>query len=363
MSEIKRNTPSPQPSPARGEGVSIGERTRIARYFAPLASDAGSFHLTDDAAVLHPPAGASLVITTDSVIENVHVLAGATPQQFAQKLVRRNLSDLAAMGAAPWRYTLNLHTPHGLAEDWFAQFAAALAEEQSAFGMVLIGGDSTSAAAASIHATMTCFGLVDGAPLRRSGAKVGDDIYVSGTIGDAALGLRMLQQKEAVIPAQAGISVDRRDSGERGSRLRGNDDMDAFLVARYHRPEPRLALGAALRGMATAAMDISDGLLSDMAQLCAASGVGAMLTRAAIPLCPAAQQLLQQDAALWDIILRGGDDYELLFTAPASARGALAEQAASLALPLTCIGEITAANGIRFAGEADAVNPDGFEHA
>jgi thiamine-monophosphate kinase len=311
----------------------MGERTRIARYFAPLAPDAGSFSLTDDAAVLAAPAGFSLVITTDSVIESVHVLAAATPQQFATKLVRRNLSDLAAMGAQPWRYTLNLHTPHGIADEWFAKFSAALVAEQSQFGMVLIGGDSTSAPHAAIHATMTCFGLLDGAPLRRNGAQVGDDIYVSGTIGDAALGLLMLQQK---LPS------------------------DPALIARYHTPQPRLALGSSLHGIATSAMDISDGLLADTAQLCSASDVGAIIHRDAIPLSPAAQQ-----AVAWQAILNGGDDYELLFTAPTSARDTIAELAASLALQLTRIGEITAGNEVVLVDENNVRLPmpsAGFTH-
>jgi thiamine-monophosphate kinase len=312
----------------------MGERTRTARYFAPLASaEPGSFSLTDDAALLTPPSGQSLVVTTDSVIENIHVLPGATPAQFAQKLVRRNLSDLAAMGADPWRYTLNLHTPYGLAEEWFAGFSHMLAEQQKQFGMVLVGGDSTSAPGAAIHATMTCFGLIDGAPLLRSGTQIGEDVYVSGTIGDAALGLLMLQQK---LPAEA------------------------TLVARYHVPEPRLALGCALRGIATSAIDISDGLLADLAQICVASGVGAQVTRAAIP----CSRLVGQQPELWDTVLNGGDDYELCFTAPASAREALALLANTVSLPLTRIGEITAGKDVVLVDEAGKTLPvsPGFTH-
>ena len=160
----------------------MGERTRIAQYFAPLAAtEPGSFSLTDDAAVLTLPPGKQLVITTDSVIEGIHVLLAATPQQFAQKLMRRNLSDLAAMGAMPWRYSLNLHTPATLDDAWFAAFTAALAEEQQHFGCVLAGGDSTTGGVL-IHATMTCFGLLDAAPLRRHAARVAEDVYVLSLI-------------------------------------------------------------------------------------------------------------------------------------------------------------------------------------
>lgn len=313
----------------------MGERARIARYFAPLAAaEPGSFSLTDDAAVLTPPAGHSLVITTDSVIQSLHVLADASAQQFAQKLVRRNLSDLAAMGAMPWRYSLNLHTPHGLTDAWFAEFSAALAKEQQDFGMVLIGGDSTSAADATIHATMTCFGLVDGAALTRSGAGVGEDIYVSGTIGDASLGLHMLQ-----------------------GRLPPNDT----LIARYHLPQPRLALGAALRGIATSCIDLSDGLLGDAAQL-----GGAVIERARIPLSPAAQPVVQAHPKLWDVIVSGGDDYELCFTANMAAREKIATLAAQLALPLTRIGTVAEGKHLTLLDEDGNALPlpaTGFEHA
>jgi len=323
----------------------MAEHSRIARYFAPLTrGEPGSFHLTDDAALLTPPPGQSLIVTTDSVIESIHVLPGATPQQFAQKLLRRNLSDLAAMGAAPWRYTLNIHTPRGLGDDWFAAFADTLATEQAQFGCVLIGGDSSSGAAnAPIHTTLTCFGHIDGAPLLRSTAQVGDDLYVSGTLGDAALGLKLLQQK----PQQLSPEVQP-------------------LIARYHTPEPRLALGAALRGIATAALDISDGLLADMAQLCTASHVGARVQREAIPRSPELQHFLDGDATIWGCILGGGDDYELCFTAPAHAREAIQALGAQLGLPLTRIGEITAAAGVVVVDESGVPVPIaqyGWEHS
>ena len=318
----------------------MAERDRIARFFAPLtAGESGSFNLTDDAAILDIPAGHQLVITTDSVIVGIHVLADATAQQCAQKLVRRNLSDLAAMGAKPWRYSLNIHTPHHVGDDWFAAFAATLAAEQKTFDMLLIGGDSTSGGHA-IHTTLTCFGLVKtGAALRRNGAHVGDDIYVSGTIGDAALALQLLQQ---------------------------NGSAPQHFFNRYHRPEPRLHVGAALHGLATAAIDISDGLVADIAAVCAASGVGATLETSRIPLSPMLQQLVTNDAPIWDLILAGGDDYELAFTAPASSRAALQKLSAELSLALTCIGHITKEKDVRVVDENGAIIPiihAGWEHA
>lgn len=308
------------------------EHSRIARFFAPLAAgEAGSFGLHDDAAILSPPQGQSLVITTDSVIEGIHVLHHATPQQFAQKLVRRNMSDLAAMGATPWRYTLNLHTPHGLAEDWFAEFSATLAREQQHFSMVLVGGDSTSGASA-IHTTLTCFGVIDDTPLRRNGAAAGEDIYVSGSLGGAAYALALLQQST---PSAHGTG----------------DGIDPSLTALYHCPEPRLTLGKMLRGMATSALDISDGLLADMQQICDASHCGAVLMRDAIPLCLHLKNAALNAAQKYRLALSGGDDYELCFTAPAALRGRIAELASTLALPLTRIGHIAEGNGVRVLDE------------
>lgn len=281
----------------------------ISRFFAPLASaEPGSFALTDDAAILTPPAGAQLVVTTDSVIEGVHVLPSATPAQYARKLVRRNLSDLAAMGATPWRYLLNLHLPVAN-ESWLTEFANTLRAEQEQFGMVLAGGDTTLGGE-RVHLTLTCLGLNDAAPLRRNGAQVGDAIYVSGTIGDAALGLQLLLEQAST---------------------------DPFLVERYHTPTPRLSLGTALRGKASAALDCSDGLLKDLSRLCTASGVGAVIQREAIPLSDAARALHSRPD-FWNCVLTGGDDYELIFTAPAIA---------ALPAGVTRIGSITATQGVR----------------
>lgn len=316
------------------------EHSRIDRYFAPLATaEAGAFALRDDAACLAPPVGKTLVVTTDSVMEGVHVLAGATPPQFAHKLIRRNLSDLAAMGAVPWRYTLNLHLPRDTPDIWVEEFAATLAEEQAVFGCVLVGGDSTvGARSCPIHTTMTLFGLLEASPLTRTGARVGEDLYVSGTIGDAALGLQQLQR--------GGVA-------------------DGFLADRYHLPQPRLALGQALHGVATAALDISDGLLADALQLGRASGVGVEIVRDAVPLSVAASAAVSANTVLWEMILSGGDDYELCFTAPVSAREALALLAARLNLALTRVGHVVAEAGVVVRdvhGNALPIAAYGFTH-
>lgn len=303
------------------------ERDIIANYFVKLAAgEPGAFALTDDAASLHVPTGKQLIVTTDSVIEGVHVLPHASAAHCAQKLMRRNLSDLAAMGAAPWRYVLNLRAPRETDAAWFASFAATLDEEQAQFGLTLAGGD-TSLGGDHVHLTLTALGLCDGAPLTRRGAQPGDLIFVSGTIGDAALGLTMLQ-----------------------------DDAHATgpWVERYHRPQPRLALGQALRGNASAALDCSDGLWLDLARLCEASGVGAQVMLEDVPVSPTTRQLLDaaldadSRSALWHMLVTGGDDYELIFTAPASAQQALQEMARFLHVPITAIGTITEDPALRY---------------
>lgn len=306
------------------------EREIIATYFAPLTSgEAGSFSLNDDAAVLAVPKGQRLVLTTDSVIEGVHVLPDATPEQYATKLLRRNLSDLAAMGATPWRYLLNLRMPRGIEAPWFERFSGTLKHEQTQFKLVLAGGDTTIGGDA-IHLTLTLLGLVGNDALLRSGARDDDDVYVSGTIGDAALGLAMLQ---------------------------ADTSADGLWTERYHCPQPRLALGHALRGIATAAIDVSDGLLKDVASLCAASHVGCALALSDVPVSDATRQLL--DAApnaearttIWQMLVTGGDDYELVFTAPAGARTQLQEMSRFLAVPLTRIGRITAERTLQYTDE------------
>lgn len=312
----------------------MAEHARIAKLFAPLTQDEpGSYSLRDDAAVLTPPAGQHIVVTTDSVIEHIHVLGGASPAQFAQKLVRRNMSDLAAMGAKPWRYFVNLHTPAGLAESWFAEFTRTLMSEQQFFGMVLAGGDSTAGGSA-IHTTLTAIGLTRGPVLQRSGAADGDDLYVSGTIGDAALGLRLLKD----------------------GKITGSP-----LIYRYHVPQPRLELGYALHGVASAAIDLSDGLLQDAAQLATASGLDVAITRELVPLSAEARALLD-----WDLVLTGGDDYELCFTAPETMRDRIQSISEQLGLPLTRIGSVGKKPGVQVRDEhGNDVTPRrrGFEHA
>ena len=296
----------------------------IARYFAPLAADApGAFGLADDAAELDVPADRRLVVTTDTVIAGVHFRAADAPATIAAKALRVNLSDLAAMGAEPFAYTLSAAFPDDVDEDWIAAFAGALAEEQARFRVGLIGGD-TVATPGPLSLCVTAFGTVpEGRLLRRSAAQSGDSIYVSGTVGDAALGLRVAGGE---LPDLA-------------------PDLAGALAERYLRPRPRVELGLGLRALAHAVIDVSDGLVADLAHVCRESGVDAVVEASRVPLSPAVRAAVAADATLMETVLTGGDDYELLFTAPATASAAVEDLSADLELPLTVIGRLEEGDG------------------
>lgn len=293
------------------------EFERIATYFAPLAHPDYSLNLKDDAALLSVPAGKQLAITTDTLNETIHFIGNESPDLIARKALRVNLSDLAAMGATPLAYTLNLALPKDIPESFLVSFVRGLSVDQEQFGIHLIGGDSTSSNG-GISITITAYGLVDtGRALKRNGAQLGDAIYVTGSIGEAALGLEVAQGKRA----------------------------STEWLNRYQLPDPRLDIAAQLIGKATACMDISDGLLQDVEQLCNASGVGAKINLDAIPIA---------DSHVRDLCLSGGDDYQLLFTAPAGLE--LAD--------CTCIGVI--ADGeveyLDSDGKAVTFNRKGYQH-
>jgi thiamine-monophosphate kinase len=315
-----------------------GEFEFIARCLRPLATARGALDLTDDAALLDPAPGRQLVLAKDAMVAGVHFLEQDPPGQIAQKLVRVNLSDLAAMGAAPLGYLLALARSRDTSDDWLAAFCAGLAADNAAFGIALLGGD-TVATPGPLTLSLTAIGEIpSGAALLRRGAKPGDDIWVSGTLGDAALGLKVLQ-RELDVTEEAG----------------------APLIERYRLPQPRLALGQALRGVARAAIDISDGLVADLGHILEASGVGAELQADRLPLSAAARDLPGARAAA----LAGGDDYELLFTAPRKRRAEVAALARQLDLPLTRIGAIRAASGLSMldaAGREIEVAIRGWQH-
>ncbi len=323
-----------------------GEFELIARYFAPLAEGApGAQGLRNDAAVFDPSREDSLVLTLDTMVEGVHFLPDDPPALIGRKLLRVNLSDLAAMGARPSGYLLATAFPRDVEEAWISAFAAGLAEDQEAFGITLYGGD-TVATPGPLTLSLTAFGEAPkGRTLSRATARAGDAVYVSGTIGDGALGLNAL----------------------RGGLSALSEDQRAMLAARYRLPEPRLALGGRLAetGLATAALDVSDGLVADLGHIAAASGLAAEISAAAVPLSAAANAALASDPALLPALLTGGDDYELLFTAGPDRAGDLAELAGELDLPLIRIGRMSEGRGVRVldaAGREISLPDGGWSH-
>jgi thiamine-monophosphate kinase len=273
-----------------------GEDSLIARFFKPLATDPGSFGLTDDAAILRA-LGEDIVVTTDAIVEGVHFLSDDPPYTVAKKALRVNLSDLAAKGATPAGFvlTLALRTAD---EIWLADFARGLGEDAGTFNCPLLGGDTVSTPG-PLMVSVTAFGRVPhNKMVRRSGAKPGDHVVVTGTIGDSALGLDILQK------------------GRAAAALANDAASRDMLIGRYRVPEPRNALALALRAHAHAAMDVSDGLAGDLTKLCAASGVSAVIELEGIPLSPATSAALAAGAVRLDEIVSGGDDYEILCAIP-----------------------------------------------
>ncbi|EWY39192.1 thiamine-monophosphate kinase [Skermanella stibiiresistens SB22] len=290
------------PAPGKSTSAaapSAGEFGRIDRYLKPLAAGfSGALGLTDDAAVFGIPAGHELVVTTDALVAGVHFLPDDPPADIAAKMLRVNLSDLAAMAAEPLAYSLVTSLPRDIGDDWLAAFATGLAEDQRAYGIHLLGGDSVSTPG-PITLSVTAMGLVPtGRALRRGGAGPGDLVFVSGTIGDAALGLRVLQ---GTLTAE---------------------DPDP-LIDRYRRPRPRLALVPVLRRFATAGLDVSDGLVADLAHLCDVSGRAAVIDASQVPLSASARAVVGKDPRLLSTVLTGGDDYEIVFTIRPTDRDAL----------------------------------------
>lgn len=330
-----------------------GEFDLIRRYFAPLATAGGALGLTDDAALLSADAGHELVITIDTIVESVHFLAADPVDSVGGKLLGVNLSDLAAMGSEPLGYVLAvalpLAWPSARCEQWLSEFVRGLAEMQHYFRLGLLGGD-TVATPGDVCLTATAFGQVPrDEALRRSGASVGDLVFVSGSIGDAALGLRVLTA--GLLP---GVCA----------------EAAADLVDRYRWPRPRVAFGQRLRRVVHAAADISDGLVADLGHVCRASGVNAVIDVTCVPMSTAVRRAVDASPDLLQLVLSGGDDYELVFTAPEASRPLIEWLAADAALPVTCIGTIVAAGGEEWAGPVRVVagerevvtGPGGFQH-
>jgi thiamine-monophosphate kinase len=305
------------------ERSASGEDSLIARYFKPIATDPGAFGLRDDAAIFRAD-GDDIVVTTDAVVEGVHFLPGDPPETLARKALRVNLSDLAAKGAAPAGFVLTLAL-RAVDESWLTAFARGLGEDARHYACPLLGGDTVSTPG-PVTISITAFGRVPkGEMVRRSGARPGERIMVTGTIGDAAIGLDILK------------------GGAAAQALSGDATARDRLVGRYRIPEPRNALAEAIRKHASAAMDVSDGLAGDLAKLCAASDVSAVIDAPSIPISNAAKDLLTGGVVNLEDLIAGGDDYEVLCTVPEAASAALVEEARRVGVALTSIGTVVAA--------------------
>jgi thiamine-monophosphate kinase len=320
----------------------LGEFERIARFFAPLAAPE-ALGLLDDVALIPGPSGTQYVLKTDAIVEGIHFLPDDPPEQVAQKLLRVNLSDLAAKGAEPVGYLLTTALPRERDEAWLERFAAGLARDQKEFGIGLLGGDSV-ATSGPVTLSVAAIGRVAAgtAPLR-GGARAGDAIFVSGTLGDGALGLKAIRNQ-----------LPRLDPAARD-----------FLIDRYRLPRPRLALGRRLAGLVHAMMDISDGLAADLGHICDVSRVGAVVEAARVPLSPAARAAIAAEPELLTAALAVGDDYELLLTAPSGAEAAIARAGQEAAVPVTRIGRVEAGAGVRVVDAKGAVIPivdAGYHH-
>lgn len=325
------------------------EQAMIARVFAPLTAGLpGALGLTDDAAILSVPPGRQLVLTMDTLVQDVHFLFDGSAQQAsdaAYKALAVNVSDLAAKAADPLAYMLSLTLPVSGPGEWLDGLAEGFRHGQSDWDIHLAGGD-TVRGTSGLSLTVTAIGSVpqDAALLRRN-ARPGDRLLVTGTIGDAWAGLRVCQSPE--IFAQLS---------------RPNTD---FLRSRYQRPSPRVAIIESLRTHASAAMDISDGLVLDLERMCRASGVGARLRADQVPVSDPIRQLIQSHAISPTDVLSGGDDYEILASVPADALEPLAEAARRVGVPISDVGEIIMTPGVSVVGEDGnplSITHKGWDH-
>lgn len=304
-----------------------GEFELIARYFAPIAGP-GGLGLVDDAGLLRPARGYEMVVTVDALVAGVHFFADDPPASIARKALAVNLSDLAAKGAKPEGFVLALALPRGWGENWLAAFAEGLAAQAREAGCPLIGGDTVSTPG-PLTLSITAFGTVPaGRMVLRSGAKAGDLLCVSGTIGDGALGLKVHG------PDRPGWVAGLTEQ-ERGA-----------LADRYLHPRPRFALAQALQQYATAAMDVSDGLVGDARKLAAASRVGLEIELDAVPLSDAARAAVMADPALVELAWTGGDDYEILCAVPEREYNSLKVAADAAGVSLAVIGRVAGAAGV-----------------
>jgi thiamine-monophosphate kinase len=329
--------------------IVVGEDELIRGYLAPLAAGCqGAFGLADDCAVLTPPPDHDLVLTTDAIAEGVHFLADDAPGDIAWKAIAVNVSDLAAKGATPVGYLMSLAFPEAPARAWMQAFAAGLAAAQERFGMVLVGGDTDRRPSAPLSITVMAVGAVpEGRMVRRGSARAGDDLYVTGSLGDAALGLQVRRQARSAQdwPLEAG----ERD----------------FLARRYLRPEPRTGLCEVVLDHARAAMDISDGLVKDLDRMCRASAVSAEIHVEGLPLSLPGRKVIEACPEWAEAPLAGGDDYEILAAVAPESSAAFEPAAYAAGIPVTRIGTCGEGTGVtvrRLDGRVLRLTNTGYEH-
>ena len=326
----------------RLSGETLGEFERVRRFFAPLAGP-GALGLLDDAAIVDCRAGQRLVVTADAIVAGVHYLPDDPPDLIARKLLRVNLSDLAAMGARPLYYLLTTALSTALGSDWLAEFTRGLAEDQRRFGIDLLGGDSVATTGPAVLSLTAIGEVAAGMEVRRNDARAGDLVWVSGTIGDAFLGLALL----------------------RGAYPQLAPEYRTELIGRFQVPEPRVDLGCRLAGIAHAMIDISDGLIADLGHICETSRVAAVVELASLPLSRPARVIVDGEPGVRTTLAAGGDDYELLFTAPAGLTKAIDGLSSLLGLPITRIGRIEPGEGVRLVdaeGRTIPVSESGYRH-
>jgi thiamine-monophosphate kinase len=315
--------------------MAVSEFSLIAELFAPLATHKAALGLTDDVALLPQRAGREFVLTTDAILEGVDFFADDPPFTIAQKALRVNLSDLAAKGARPFGYLLTLALPKRIDMKWLKAFARGLASDQAEFGIALLGGD-LSATPGPLTISVTAFGYVPkGKAILRRGAKLDDRVFVTGTIGDSGVGLAARQAKRRA-PAP---------------------------IARYRVPQPRVALGQKLRGIASASLDVSDGLLADLGHIADVSKVHVVIAAARVPLSPAVRKIWGTRAVLRAVT--AGDDYEIAFTAPLAKRAKVLAAAKAAGTPVTEIGWVMKGRGVALMGADGRPIPTGkkgWEH-
>jgi thiamine-monophosphate kinase len=301
------------------------EEGLIARYFAPLAGP-GADGLRDDAATLTPAPGHDLVLTADAIVAGIHYFPDDPPASVARKALGVNLSDIAAKGAVPRGFLLTLALPDDWTEEWLAAFSAGLGEAAAEAGCPLLGGDTVRAGGPALIGVSLMGEVPTGAIVRRTTARIGDRICVTGTIGDAALGLRLRLEPEAAWASALDLA------------------QRAVLADRYLHPQPRLAAAHAVRRHATAAMDVSDGLAGDLAKMLG-RGRTARIDVAAVPLSEPAGRACRADPTLIDAVLTGGDDYEILCAVAPEDLEAVRAEMAEAGVALTAIGAVTSGDG------------------